>query len=352
MMYLRLSILAFLFGISSLSGQNDFEDNFNKGKEQFDKQKYNEAIGFFNDALKNKDKAKNNYRIAAALQAKAYSHMYLKKYAPAVKDIKEAIELKPEYSDLYYSITMIYLKSKQYDDCIEWAGKGLALKPEFEELFLLRASAKVEKKEFKEACLDYDSVLMINSRNMQALYSMSATKSTMKLYEEAIKYSDKAIEIDAQDPAAFYNRAISKAYLKDFVGSMADMERGMSVDSTTRWTGYNNIAYFINLEQKDYKGALKYFDDAIKLNPDFAYAYSNRGFTKTKLGDLKGARKDIEKSILMDPSNSYAYKNLALLLIAEGKEGKVCEQLKKAIELGYSIEYDDEVDILVKQYCK
>lgn len=351
MMHIRLTILSILFGISVFA-QNDFEDNFNKGKEKFDKQEFNEAIGFFNDALKNKSKAKNNYRIAAALQAKAYSYMYLKKYSPALKEIKEAIELKPEYSDLYYTITMIHLRNKQYDDCIEWADKGLTIKPEFEELLLLRAAAKGEKKEFKEACLDYDSVLMINPRNMQALYSMSGTKAHMKLYDEAIKYSDKAIEIDAQDPAAFYNRAISKAYLKDFEGSMVDMQRGISVDTSMRWLGYNNIGFFINLEKKDYQGALTYFDDAVKINPEFAYAYSNRGFTKMKLGDLRGARKDIEKSISMDSKNSYAYKNLALLLIAEKKESQACEQLKKSLDLGYAIEYDDEVDILVKQYCK
>lgn len=351
-MHIRFTILSILLGISVFA-QNDFEDNFNKGKEMFDKQKYNEAVGFFSDALKNKDKAKNNYRVAAALQAKAYSYMYLKKYSPAIKEIKEAIELKPEYGDLYYSITMIYLNSKQYDNCIEWANKGLTIKPEFEELLLLRAAAKGEKKEFKEACLDYDSVLMINPRNMQALYSIAGTKAHMKLYEESIQYSNKAIEIDAQDPAAFYNRAISKAYLKDFDAALVDMERGISVDTSMRWLGYNNIGFFINLEKKDYPGALKFFDDAIKVNPEFAYAYSNRGFTKMKMGDLKGARKDIEKSISKDPKNSYAFKNLALLLIAEKKENQACEQLKKALELGYAIEYDDEVDVLIKQLnCK
>jgi tetratricopeptide (TPR) repeat protein len=344
----------FLFVCISLCllAQNDFEDNFNQGKEKFDKQQYTDAIDFFNKAIKNKSKAKNDYRIAQALQARAYCNMYLKKYSTAIKDMDEAIKLKPEYGDLYLSISMIYIANKQYDECIVWASKGLAIKPEFEELILFRASAKSAKKSYKEACLDYDTVLMINPKNIAALYLMAGTKEKIKEYSEALIYCTKAIEISPQDPAAFYNRGIAKAELKDFDGALEDTQRGMEVDSTTKWMGYNNIAFFIKFKQKDYQGALKYFDESIKLNPEFAYAYNNRGFAKIQLGDLKGARKDIEKSISMDPQNPYAFRTMALLLIAEKKENKVCEQLKKALDLGYADEYDDEVDNLIKEHCK
>jgi Flp pilus assembly protein TadD len=130
------------------------------------------------------------------------------------------------------------------------------------------------------------------------------------------------------------------------------MERAMAIDTSQLWVGYNNIAFFIKFEQKDYKGSLEYFDKAIQLNPKFSNAYNNRGFAKLQLNDLKGARIDINKSQELDPTNSYAYRTMALYLLAENKKSQACEQLQKAIKLGYSSDYDDEVDSLIKQHCK
>ena len=126
----------------------------------------------------------------------------------------------------------------------------------------------------------------------------------------------------------------------------------MELDSLEKWVGYNNIAYFIKLEQKDYKGAIQMFDKAIALNPDFPYAYSNRGFAKLQLGDMKGAYQDVKKSLLMDNKNSYAYKNLALIYLKDGKKSDACYNLKKAIELGYTEEYDDDAKNLLAENCK
>jgi Tfp pilus assembly protein PilF len=71
-----------------------------------------------------------------------------------------------------------------------------------------------------------------------------------------------------------------------------------------------------------------------------------------KLNDLKGAKQDVSKSISLDPTNSYAYRTMALILIEEKKIKQACENLQKAIELGYADEYDDEVTKLIELHCK
>jgi Tfp pilus assembly protein PilF len=67
---------------------------------------------------------------------------------------------------------------------------------------------------------------------------------------------------------------------------------------------------------------------------------------------MKGAYKDVKKSIDLDNTNSYAYKNLAIIYLKDGKKKDACENLKKALELGYADRYDDEVDILLKENCE
>ena len=47
---------------------------------------------------------------------------------------------------------------------------------------------------------------------------------------------------------------------------------------------------------KDNYGAIADFTKVIELNPDFVYAYSNRGVSKENLGDLNGACNDWKKA--------------------------------------------------------
>jgi tetratricopeptide (TPR) repeat protein len=228
----------------------------------------------------------------------------------------------------------------------------LEIKPEYEELILVKVSANIKKKNYKAAMINIDSVLVINPKNTQALDFKGNVLQHQKDYQGGVEAFSKAIEIAPQDFEAFYDRGICKAYLKKFDEALTDITRGMEIDSMGKWIGYNNIAFFIKFEEKDFQGSLKYFDDALKLNPKFAYAYNNRGYAKLQLNDIKGARQDITKSIELDPENSYAFRTMALLLLAENKENQACKQLKKAMDLGYADDYDDEVENLQKLHCK
>ena len=57
----------------------------------------------------------------------------------------------------------------------------------------------------------------------------------------------------------------------------------------------------------------------------------------------------INKSLDIDPSYSYAYKNKAKILIALNKKEEAIDNLEKSLELGYSEDYDDEVETLLSQ---
>ena len=53
--------------------------------------------------------------------------------------------------------------------------------------------------------------------------------------------------------------------------------------------------------EKDYKGAIRDFDEAIRLKPDDAAAYNSRGSAKSNLGDKQGAIKDFDEAIRLKP---------------------------------------------------
>jgi tetratricopeptide (TPR) repeat protein len=62
-------------------------------------------------------------------------------------------------------------------------------------------------------------------------------------------------------------------------------------------------------EQKDYKGAIEEFNQALRINPDAANTYTSRGFVRYQLGDTQGAIADYNQAIQSDPSYARAYFN-------------------------------------------
>ena len=58
----------------------------------------------------------------------------------------------------------------------------------------------------------------------------------------------------------------------------------------------------VNSHESNYDKAIEDYTQAIKLDPNPAYAYNNRGTVKLKLGDYQGAIKDYDKAIELDPT--------------------------------------------------
>ena len=61
------------------------------------------------------------------------------------------------------------------------------------------------------------------------------------------------------------------------------------------------------MKVKDYEGAIADYTKAIEINPDFAIAYSDRGFSKYSLKDYYGAIADYTKFTELDPDNPVAF---------------------------------------------
>ncbi len=62
------------------------------------------------------------------------------------------------------------------------------------------------------------------------------------------------------------------------------------------------------LENKDYKGAIEAYTQAIKLNPNFAEAYQSRCLARLLIGDYVAALVDCNNAIRIRPNYADAYR--------------------------------------------
>lgn len=102
----------------------------------------------------------------------------------------------------------------------------------------------------------------------------------------------------------------------------------------------------VHVLQHDHASALAVYERLVKLAPDDAKAWFDRGVTKSHLDDLQGAIADMTKALELDPTLANAYASRALALIHAERRAEACPDLMKANELG-----DTSVAELMAIYC-
>jgi TolB-like protein/lipoprotein NlpI len=100
--------------------------------------------------------------------------------------------------------------------------------------------------------------------------------------------------------------------------------------------------YFQRRNLEDYRKAVGHYDEAIRLDPDYALAYAERSEAWTLIGDLTGegktawpkARTDAEKAVAIAPTLAEAHAALGWVrFFAEWRFAEGLSELKRAKEL-------------------
>jgi tetratricopeptide (TPR) repeat protein len=124
-------------------------------------------------------------------------------------------------------------------------------------------------------------------------------------------------------------------------------EQGLSANPATKNTEAHNAYlqghyYFQRRNLEDYRKAVDHYDEAIRLDPNYALAYAERSEAWTLIGDLTGegktawpkARTDAEKAVAIAPTLAEAHAALGWArFFTEWKFDDGLRELKRAKEL-------------------
>lgn len=181
-------------------------------------------------------------------------------------------------------------KKHNINSCDLWVRE----EPASSEVYFCRAIARAYNNDTKGAMKDYDRAIGLNPNDFTYYYNRADLKLFLEDYEGVYNDLDKALMLDPsynEDIKQKRNEAREKAGIADEFNSAKEY--------------YKKGNRKLSGSDKDYKGAIEYYNKAIWINPTFALAYYSRGLAKEWSGDRKGAIEDFTQAIKHNPDDDY-----------------------------------------------
>lgn len=156
--------------------------------------------------------------------------------------------------------------------------------------------------------------------------SFQSTRNTLKPLEE----SSPTV---AQQPTAegLISLGGSKANQGDYQGALAYYNQALRIDPNNVDAYFRRgIAFF---EIKDYQAAIKDFNQVVRLSPDNDLAYFLRGLARSFANDKQGAIEDYTQAIRLNAQYAEAYNNRGVEYEALGDYQKAIADYTESIRL-------------------
>lgn len=245
-----------------------------------------EVLYYINDKVKG---------VKHAPSANKLGLLFLEKnlYDEAIAQFKLALEVSPDFYEVYSNIGKAYLMNDAYDDSVEILKEGIAKADHFADLQNYIGIAYLYKEEYGSAMTHFEKAIALNPEYIGAHYHLGVAylakslgldeEEAKPLQEEGSSYLKQASEKMLNRKFARFDEVLQKAESQDFEGAINEFLLSKPKDILTQIRDVENEFYlkfmyggkgkddtFIS----DYIGKLK---ELVQQNPDYADIHNNLG---------------------------------------------------------------------------
>ncbi|NXG30819.1 TTC6 protein, partial [Dromaius novaehollandiae] len=266
-------------------------------------------------------------------------------YANACEDFKVATLHNPFDSQIFQAIGICYHRLNEFEEAVRSFNQVLKLDPMSVDAYVGRGNSYMEnghEADRKQAQKDFLKALHLNPKCVKARICLGYNLQALGKFQKAWNQFTIAIGIDPKCHAAYDGRAsvclqmgetfaafqdtnaalkltttalllTNRGVINQFMGylscAMRDYQHAISVDPDYALAYFNagNI-YFHN---RQFSQAYCYYSKALQLDPRNESAVMNRAITNTFLKNIKEAKEDFEKAVCLCPFSAAVYFNRA-----------------------------------------
>ena len=298
--------------------------------------------------------------LAQALHKRCWLYEEQSKRDAALEDCSRAIELKPDYRDVYYSRATIHLNRGDYDQAIADYDRTIAWDQDAVGALTLRGMAYAKKGDYDRAVADFTRALKLRpdfgmaeaqeakarAAGGQSLGDPHAWCEGKALPQEGfaeelqIKGCTQLIRSGKEkhrDLARYYfNRARAYNFQGDRSHAIADYAQAI------RLNPINAEAFgsrgMINWVESDYTRAVADLSQALRLKPGSVLYLMYRGQSYAAMGRFAAAIADYDRVLKLAPANAEAFLNRSIALTGKGDYARAIADADQAIKLSRTSE--------------
>ncbi|OAV67178.1 lipoprotein NlpI [Bacteroidales bacterium Barb4] len=265
-----------------------------------------------------------------------------------VQDRDVRVDLEPQFILTYYEKPDPVKKIIYYDKSVEAFNNRMLLPMK---LLLTNQEAALNEGQIAThfASIDrHSSLIEQHPDNATAHFARAVDYMLVQDFQEAIKNYDQAIALAPSFAPAYFNRAAVRYKQLEYTLSQAsaaveDFSSGMTLSiggkksnaaAANAATDLPSAQLRENKRSYEHEMIVRDYDILIQLNPDFVYAYFNRGNLRCAQRDFRAAALDYTAAIERDPDFAEAYFNRGLARLSQGDANRGIADLSKAGELG------------------
>ncbi|CAG0942727.1 partial TPR repeat-containing protein YrrB, partial [Anaerolineae bacterium] len=295
---------------------------------------FDEAIRCYTEALRlepDLDAAHNNLGIILS---------DLKRNDEAEAAYRKAIELNPSYATAYNNLGLLFHENlKRYDDAKSAFYKAIELDPLYATTYYNLGNLLSDEnlKCYEDAEVAYCKAIELNPSHATAYYNLGNLLQSLNRYDDAEAAYHKAIEINPSYTTAYNNlgNLLSNENLKRYSDAEAAYRKAIELSKAFPSGDMSLDIAYINLgqlyfDQGKWQEAITVLTDAIRVNPDSAKLYRQRGLVYQILENLELAQQDFKQAIKLQPDDGLTQMSLFGLLKKIGKDDEAREHEVRA----------------------
>ena len=284
-------------------------------------------------------------RLVVYDKAEEQASRYSSELRGKVQDRQVKIDLEPPFVITYYekieTLNRMIQRGKMIDDYNK-SGYLTA------QLVVTNKEAAVSNEQANEHFQSIDNFSLVISQNLSdanAYFGRAMDFMIVQDLNEALDDYSSAIQYAPDFTMAYFNRGVVRYKLMEIsqynsentdasVGYALSIQLGRAASVAK---SQSTVALDDNKESKrNFKLELiiRDYDTCIRLNPDFIYAYFNKGNIRCMQRDYRSAILEYNEAIKRNPDFAEAYFNRGLTRLSLGDADKGIEDLSKAGELG------------------
>ncbi|MBW7841038.1 MAG: tetratricopeptide repeat protein, partial [Chitinophagaceae bacterium] len=213
--------------------------------------------------------------------------------------LEKAVELNPENLKAHSKLAEIYFLLKKYNESLKHTSEMLRIEPGNALAYFIRGMDLKEAGDTAKSIKSFQLALENNRDYYDANMQLGLLYS-YKNNQVCVEFFTNAIRIRPDSEEALYGRALFYQEHNELDRAIQDYTQILKLNPRNQHAHYN-LGYIHYTFLKVYDQAIKHYNDAIAVAPDYPEAYYSRGLCYETLGNIAAAKEDYEKALQQRP---------------------------------------------------